>query len=298
MAVAPGWSRKTEQLLRYVALRCRPGFPSELGHWLDSDPRFRAFITTRHDKIRKKLTTSDDEEHRLERRGRAARGYRCLSREFAEVLTPPGAYTPSFAVDEAHVVPPVVSGDTGAVAALRRAPLAPAAFLQEEQHAAGRSAHAQSLALWTSQQVDARSSDTRTRDNAWLVGYLDTRAAGYLAVPVQSRPAGRRRAELVQQRHGRGRGRPALHRGGEQLADGAAQRAKPVQLTGGCGARRPRDTQVVEAEPGREVGWCGEPVVHLTIDGKDGAGQLEGQRRVPERILRQHCLMVSVIANH
>jgi hypothetical protein len=66
MAVAPRWSKKTDQLVRYVALRCRPGFPVRAGRLLHSDPRFGAFITTHQDKVRKKLTTSDDEEHRLD----------------------------------------------------------------------------------------------------------------------------------------------------------------------------------------------------------------------------------------
>jgi len=49
----------------YVAQRCRPGFQSELAHWIENSPRFRAFLTTNQDKVRKKLST-DDEEHRLD----------------------------------------------------------------------------------------------------------------------------------------------------------------------------------------------------------------------------------------
>jgi hypothetical protein len=62
----PRWSKKTDQLVHYVAQRCRPGFQSELAHWLEDSPRFRAFITTNQDKVRKKLTTPDEEEHRLD----------------------------------------------------------------------------------------------------------------------------------------------------------------------------------------------------------------------------------------
>jgi hypothetical protein len=62
----PRWSKKTDQLVRHVAFRCRPGLQFELGHWIESSPRFAAFITTNQDKVRKKLTTSDDEEHRLD----------------------------------------------------------------------------------------------------------------------------------------------------------------------------------------------------------------------------------------
>ena len=36
----PRWSKKTDQLVHHVALRCRPGFQSELGHWLEHSPRF------------------------------------------------------------------------------------------------------------------------------------------------------------------------------------------------------------------------------------------------------------------
>jgi hypothetical protein len=62
----PRWSKKTDQLVLYVASRCRLGFQSELGHWIEGSPRFAAFIATNQDKVRKKLTTSDDEEHRLD----------------------------------------------------------------------------------------------------------------------------------------------------------------------------------------------------------------------------------------
>src|SRR6266571_2576009 len=60
------WSKKTDQLVRHVALRCRPALQSELAHWIENSPRFGAFITTNQDKVRKKLHTSDDEEHRLD----------------------------------------------------------------------------------------------------------------------------------------------------------------------------------------------------------------------------------------
>ena len=62
----PRWSKKADQLVHHVALRCRPGFQSELGHWLETNPRFTVFITINQDKVRKKLTTPDDEDHRLD----------------------------------------------------------------------------------------------------------------------------------------------------------------------------------------------------------------------------------------
>jgi hypothetical protein len=62
----PRWSKKTDLLVAYVALRCRPGLQLELGRWIESSPRFGAFLVANQDKVRKKLTTSDDEEHRLD----------------------------------------------------------------------------------------------------------------------------------------------------------------------------------------------------------------------------------------
>jgi len=50
----------------HVAPRCRPQLQSELAHWVATSPRFSAFLTTHQDKVRKKLSTSDDEEHRLD----------------------------------------------------------------------------------------------------------------------------------------------------------------------------------------------------------------------------------------
>ena len=56
------WSKKTDQLVLYVARRCRPGLQSELAHWIEESPRFSAFITTNQDKVRKKLNTADEED--------------------------------------------------------------------------------------------------------------------------------------------------------------------------------------------------------------------------------------------
>jgi hypothetical protein len=61
----PRWSKKTDELMRHVAQRLRPSLQSELGHWLEESPRFRAFLTRHQDKVRKKLTSTDDDEHRL-----------------------------------------------------------------------------------------------------------------------------------------------------------------------------------------------------------------------------------------
>jgi hypothetical protein len=65
--------------VRYVALRCRPGFQSELGHWIESSPRFSAFVSSNQDKVRKKLNASDDENSRLDVRAELLVAYLMLA---------------------------------------------------------------------------------------------------------------------------------------------------------------------------------------------------------------------------
>jgi hypothetical protein len=74
----PRWSKKTDELVRHVAVRCRPGLQSELGHWLENCSRFRAFITAHQDKVRKKLGF-DDEESRLDVRSELLVAYSILA---------------------------------------------------------------------------------------------------------------------------------------------------------------------------------------------------------------------------
>jgi hypothetical protein len=52
---------------------------SELAHWIEDSPRFRTFITNNQDKVRKKLTTSDDEEHRMDVRAELLVAYLILA---------------------------------------------------------------------------------------------------------------------------------------------------------------------------------------------------------------------------
>jgi hypothetical protein len=73
------WSKSTDQLVRHVALRCRPGFQSELAQWLEKAPRFSAFIARNRDKVRKKLTASDDEDSRLDVRSELLVAYLLLA---------------------------------------------------------------------------------------------------------------------------------------------------------------------------------------------------------------------------
>ena len=169
----------------------------------------------------------------------------------------------------------VVSGDARPIAALCRAPLAPTAFLQEEQHATRRAAEAKSLALWTTEQVDTRSCHDRERGVCSILGYLDNLAVGSLVDPIQSIPVWCGRTELVHQSHGCGCRRMAIHQRAQQVADRAAQRSKLIQPMGGHRAYGPRELHVVDAEPGEEVRGCGEPVAHLAIDREDGADELE-----------------------
>ena len=86
------WSKKTDDLVKYVALRCRPGFQSELGHWLEERPRFRDLIAFNQDKVRKKLTTADDEERRQDVRAELRVAYLVLAdRRFEVALEAYGA---------------------------------------------------------------------------------------------------------------------------------------------------------------------------------------------------------------
>jgi hypothetical protein len=66
-------------LVRHVAHRCRPGLQSELGRWLENCSRFRAFVTANQDKVRKKLSSSDEEEHRLDVRSELLVAYLILA---------------------------------------------------------------------------------------------------------------------------------------------------------------------------------------------------------------------------
>ncbi len=102
----------------------------------------------------------------------------------------------------AHMVTLVMPGDARSIPTPCRTPLAPTARLEEEEHAAWRSAASQSLALWITEHVDARSSDHRERDGQCIVGYFDSRAVACAVDPVQPSPLRGRRAAVVQQRHG------------------------------------------------------------------------------------------------
>ena len=57
----PRWSKKTDELVRYVAQLCRPSLQSELGNWLEDNSQFRSFVAENQDKVRKKLNTSDEQ---------------------------------------------------------------------------------------------------------------------------------------------------------------------------------------------------------------------------------------------
>jgi hypothetical protein len=75
----PRWSKKTDALVRYVALRCRPGLQSELARWLEDSSRFADFISAHQDKVRKKLTGVDDEESRQDVRSELLVAYLLLA---------------------------------------------------------------------------------------------------------------------------------------------------------------------------------------------------------------------------
>jgi len=81
----PRWSKKTDELVEYVAHGVRPSLQSELGHWLESSTRFREFLTAHRDKVRKKLASSNGEEHRLNVRAELLVAYRVLADRRFEV---------------------------------------------------------------------------------------------------------------------------------------------------------------------------------------------------------------------
>jgi hypothetical protein len=60
------WSKKTDELVRYVAARVRPSLFLELGHWIDDNPHFADFVAANRDKIRKKLNTASTDDTRLD----------------------------------------------------------------------------------------------------------------------------------------------------------------------------------------------------------------------------------------
>jgi hypothetical protein len=78
------WSKRTDQLVHAIAPRVRPRLQLELGHWLDDDARFRTFVDRYQDKIRKKLS-SDDEDSRLDARAELLLAKKLLSDRRFEV---------------------------------------------------------------------------------------------------------------------------------------------------------------------------------------------------------------------
>ena len=78
------WSRRTDLLVRGVASGCRPRFQLELAHWLEDNARFQTFVSQHQDKVRKKLSTAD-EEARLDVRAELLVAHRLLSDRRFEV---------------------------------------------------------------------------------------------------------------------------------------------------------------------------------------------------------------------
>src|SRR5438128_9155941 len=76
---APRWSKRTDELVRYVAHGCRPALQAELGSWIENAPRYGAFVSTNRDKIRKKLHANEDAEARLDVRAELLVAYVILA---------------------------------------------------------------------------------------------------------------------------------------------------------------------------------------------------------------------------
>jgi hypothetical protein len=84
-------SKKTEQLVQYVAQGVRPSFRLELGHWVEENSRFRDFLSANQDKVRKKLSSAV-EETRLDVRAELLVAYRLLAdRRFELAFEPYGS---------------------------------------------------------------------------------------------------------------------------------------------------------------------------------------------------------------
>src|ERR1051325_6315398 len=78
------WSKRTDLLVRTIATGCRPRFQIELAHWLEGDSRFHTFIAQHQDKVRKKLSTTD-EDARLDVRAELLVAQRLLADRRFEV---------------------------------------------------------------------------------------------------------------------------------------------------------------------------------------------------------------------
>src|SRR5579859_4321946 len=72
------WSKRTDELVRYVAETTRPSFRIELARWADSCPPFGAFLTANQDKVRKKLRGAGEEEARQDVRAELLVAYLVL----------------------------------------------------------------------------------------------------------------------------------------------------------------------------------------------------------------------------
>jgi hypothetical protein len=83
---------KAEQLVRYVALGSQPGLQVELGHWIEQNARFAAFVSANQDKIRKKFSTAADAGVRLDVRVELLVAHALLAdRRFEIAFEPYGA---------------------------------------------------------------------------------------------------------------------------------------------------------------------------------------------------------------
>ena len=84
-------SKRTDELVRRIAAGSRPRLQIELGHWIEHRPRFRDFVYAHETKIRKKLSTRD-EEARLDVRAELLVAYALLAdRRFEAVFEAYGA---------------------------------------------------------------------------------------------------------------------------------------------------------------------------------------------------------------
>src|SRR5438270_915836 len=85
MRPAGAWSKRTDELVGYVASGCRPSLQIELRNWIDANSRFADFVAANRDKIRKKLRSASTEDGRLDVRAELLVASRVLADRRFEV---------------------------------------------------------------------------------------------------------------------------------------------------------------------------------------------------------------------
>jgi hypothetical protein len=78
MSPFPPRSKRTDELVRHIAQHAPPALQAELGHWMEQRSRFRDFVSIHRDKIRKKVSTANGQDGRLDVRAELLVAYLVL----------------------------------------------------------------------------------------------------------------------------------------------------------------------------------------------------------------------------